>query len=460
MALGQRNVRLVVCAIMAGVSLSARAADRTAVPDPKSFESAARLVDETFRLGAIGRDAAQQLAVARKLVQAATTGEDPEPVRYAELCRARDLAGRVDLQMAMAVSDRLVNSFDLDAGKERLDLLASSTARPTIPAVEAIITWSDEAITAGRMDQAERLADAAVKFAIPVGSPLVANDAREQSMRVARAAKDDHVISGLRARLKAKPQDAEASLQLGRLLCVDQDKWAEGLELLQQTPDVRLRTVVQLEMRRPSSSAALLATGDAWWELADTDRAFPSAAARRRAVMWYERALPQLDGLAKAHVEGRLDQARGGDQSSQIGGPGRWLTLALSGTKWGLAPHPVDVEHRGCSLAIRNPTAGPLYLVNDQIFPAGFASAVIIKGPCLLGLLSADRVDQSLYCTVPDDGAWHEVRLQRQGQTVAAFQDGDAGHLQSYNARLAMPGVVGIQINAGQMIEVRSISLR
>lgn len=460
MGLERRHVRVLVCAIVTVVSLSARAEDRAAVPDPKSLESAKKLVDETFRLGGLGKDAGQQLAAARKLLQAATTGRDLGAVRYAELCRARDLAAKVDLQLAMAVSDQLVKSFDLDAGKEQLDLLASSTARPTTPAVEGIISWSDEAITASRMDQGRLLANAAVNFAIPVRSLLVANDVREQSMRATRAAKEDRVISGLRARLKAKPEDAEARLQLGRLLCVEQDKWAEGLGFLQQTPDMRLRSVVELEMSSPSMPEAFLAAADAWWELADGDRAFPSAAARRRAIAWYERALPELDGLAKARAEGRLDQARGGDQASQIGGPGRWLTLALTSTKWGLASHSVRVERRGCSFAIANPDAGPLYLVNDRILPAGFAAAIIVKGHCLLGLLSADRVDQSLYCTVPGDGAWHEVRLQRDGQTVAAFQDGDAGQLQSYNARLAMPGVIGLQINAGQMVEVRSVSLR
>lgn len=450
-----------MCAVIAGVSLSALAGDRAAVPDAKALDSAARIVDQTFRLGAVGKDPVRQLAAARKLAEAATTGRDPLSVRYVEFCRARDLAARVDLQTAMRVCDQLVTMFDLDAGQERLDLLSRSAARLTTPAVETVITWSDEALADGRPDQARRLADAAVFMATTLRHPLVANDAREQLLRVTNAAREDRAMAGLRSRVNANPKDIGSRLQLGRLLCVEQDKWAEGVPLLQHDADPRVRAAVQLDMGNPSTPESILAAGDAWWDLAQSDRTFPPAASRRRAAMWYERAVPQLDGLSKARAEGRLEEAAArGDSAAQLGGPGKWITLSLTGTKWGLAPHPMVIERRGAALVIRNPDAGPLYLVNERIIPTDFTIAVTVKGRCVIGLLSADRVDHSLYTVSPDDGSWHEVQLRRERQGLSSAEDGAVTEVKSYNAPTAMTGVIGIQINAKQAIELRSISLR
>jgi hypothetical protein len=46
--------------------------------------------------------------------------------------------------------------------------------------------------------------------------------------------------------------------------------------------------------------------GDRWWELAEKERGLLKDKMRRRAISWYEQALPRLAGLSKARVEKRI----------------------------------------------------------------------------------------------------------------------------------------------------------
>ncbi|HEY2584254.1 MAG TPA: hypothetical protein VGI81_00660, partial [Tepidisphaeraceae bacterium] len=177
------------------------------------------------------------------------------------------------------------------------------------------------------------------------------------------------------------------------------------------------------------------------------------------AAAWYERALPQLEGVVKARAEARVDETARGDLASRLGGSGNWVTLAWSGARWEPAPRSVSATLRGSSLSISNAVAGSVYLVNDRILSTEFAIATTIKGHCLIGLLSADRSDRSVYCTVPSDGAWHDIRLQREGSTVVAYQDGHTTDVKAYNALPKMIGVVGFLIETGQQVEVRSLSI-
>jgi hypothetical protein len=452
-------VRLVLLSLVV-VATCAKADDRLSVPDSQAFEKASREVREAFKSDSVSKDPARQLELAHKLVDAANAGKDPPAVRYAELCGARDLASAVDLQVAFDITDQLIKAFVIDPGQARIDILSSGSAHPTVPAVESVISWSGEALATGKFDQARRLDDAASTLAGRMNDPLVSADAREQSRQVLATEKEARVIEGLRSRLNLRPDDAETSVELGRQLCIT-GKWDQAMALLQKSPDVRLRAAAELELRKPSTPTVMLAAGDAWSALADSNRSFPAALARRRAATWYRQVAPQLEGLAKIRVEGRLAEADRRDDAPVPGLPGTWITLAWTGVKWDPVPAPIGIERAASTLRLNNAGSARVYYVNSRVIPGDFAVGLTIKGPCMIGLLSADRKDHSVYCAMPDDGKWHELRLERQGgQAWTATQDSREKQVQDYGATPRMPGVIGFLVDAGHRVEVRSFVLR
>lgn len=434
--------------------------DRQPVPNSTDCAAARQLVDAAFKYEPVANDPSKQLELAHKLVEAANSGRDSVAVRYVELCRARDLAAAVDFATAVQISDQLCKSFAVDPAQSKLDLLSKAGARPSVPAVESVISWSDQAIHSGRLDRARRLANAALNFAEKMNDPLVLADAHDCLKRLTQAEKDARIADGLKARLKADPENLELRMELGRFLCADQNRWSEGLALLQTTPDVTLRRAVAVEVSNPQTPASMLTAADDWWEIAESDHAFPANAARSRAVMWYSQALEHLSGIDKVRVELRLADATRSEEFSVPGVSGKWITLAWSGVKWEPSKQPVTTERLPGSIRLSNLTAAKVYFVNDRIIAGNFALAMTEQGKCLVGLLSADRADHSLFCTAGENDQWHEIRFDRLGQSVTAAIDSVRTEVKYYNGAPAMSGVLGLLLEPGQSIEIRTLVVR
>lgn len=460
-ALGRKfKLILLALALCLGTGHAVQGEDREGVPDSRACAAARAVVDEAFKYESVGNDPAKRLEMALKLVEAAKTGRDSAAIRYVELCRARDLAAGVDLGKAIEISDQLVKSFQVDTWQTKVEVLSVGSVRPTVPAVESVISWANDAIRSDHLDAARRLVAAAASFASKMNDPVVLADAHESSKELAEAEKQVRIVDGLKARLNAHTDDIETRLELGKLLCVTRDKWNDGLLLLQKSPDVRLRSAVMVELGNPLTPAAMLTAADDWWEVAETDHAFPVRAARSRAAMWYRRALPELAGIDRVRVELRLDDAAKHEELNLPEVAGKWIALSWSGVKWESSKRPVTVTCEMGSYRLTNPGPAKVYFVNDRIVSGDFALAITANGTCLIGLLSADRTDHSLFCNAANDGHWHEVRFQRKEQLVTAYEDNAPAQVKSYNGSPAMTGVLGFVLDTGQSVEIRSLIVR
>src|SRR5204862_5799174 len=92
--------------------------------------------------------------------------------------------------------------------------------------------------------------------------------------------------------------------------CFFRSDWAGGLPALARGSDAGLKTLAARELAGAETADAQASLGDGWWEMAQRSAGGPvKSAMLAHAADWYAKAAPNLDGLAKAKVEKRIDEA-------------------------------------------------------------------------------------------------------------------------------------------------------
>jgi hypothetical protein len=134
--------------------------------------------------------------------------------------------------------------------------------------------------------------------------------AKALAKRVAQHKADERLFEGAMKSLARDANDPRANLTAGRYLCVERNDWTAGVPLLAKSAEPAVKALAEKERARPATPDAMIALGDAWWELPDGRGGFTQAQARRRAVHWYEKALPDVKGVARVPVEARLTEHR------------------------------------------------------------------------------------------------------------------------------------------------------
>lgn len=459
-----RRDALAVTLLLVWLTSGAASDQRLAVPTVEQQRQAAETVDQVYRVGPKA-DAARQLAQARQLLAEARAGKDEPAVLYVEFCRARDLAVDFDLDLAFRAIDELSAHFAVDAFQTKFDLLTARGREIKASSVDPLLSLSMEADQRGRSDLARRAADMAVGLAEHSNDPLALLRSRDQKNYLAARQRDARILESARARLKNNPDDVETSLSVGRMLCLENNAWAQGLPYLLKAPDPTLRHAVALDMRGPMDADAIEAAADAWWEAASlsaTNKWFPNAAARSRAAMWYQKVIPGLSGISKARAEQRVNDARLSDQGKGLlQDPGAWRTYIFSGARWEPAKQGMSVSLRGQGMQVTNTIDGypKAFFACDFPVSGDFAIALSLDGPCSLVLLTADMMDGSIYCVLPDDGKTHEVALRRKGAALSGQVDGRTLDVHLYKATPTSAGMLGLMIDKGRSVDLRQVRL-
>jgi hypothetical protein len=110
--------------------------------------------------------------------------------------------------------------------------------------------------------------------------------------------------------LKSNPADPPANLLWGAYLCQMRNDWATALPLLAQVADPALKDLATRDLGAPNTPAEQLKLADGWYDFKSPTDPHWSAAARKRAYFWYEKAAPQLKGIDKIHVQSRTREIR------------------------------------------------------------------------------------------------------------------------------------------------------
>ena len=297
-----RISRLELTPLVAAARPGVRVA-KLAVPTEAAQAKAAKTVHDAYSDQIRQATSAEQrLALAKKLRDDGLATADDPVGKFVMLAMARDgAAANGDLDTALDCIDKLSEQFAIDALTMKSDLLhvvARSAHRPD-DLSDKLNAFADEAAAADRYDLAKRALAAAIVLR---GEPKRAQADGDSSKGNRRDGSRVPQAQGIaRAALAANPADPEANLAVGKFECLAKGDFAAGLPLLAKGSDKRLADLAQRDLAAPAGSAEQLKIADGWWETGKQP-------ARLRAKAIYEKALPELSGIARVKIEKRLQE--------------------------------------------------------------------------------------------------------------------------------------------------------
>ncbi|HEY2588505.1 MAG TPA: hypothetical protein VGI81_22380 [Tepidisphaeraceae bacterium] len=240
--------------------------------------------------------------------------KNTDPVRqYVLLREARELATNAgNFDAAFPIIDDTARLFTVDPNELKVDALSNAMDRTSLPKPQLFENYhkvGEAALEHGDVQLAYQVTVLERVLLRGTKDPGMAQRARQFDLRVHDARREYAKIVAAGRKLQTNPDDADASLLVGRYLCFMQRRWDEGLPLLAQGADARLRDLAKRDLNGPDGASATMDLADAYWDLPNSKDA-PQQAARERAAHWYAEALPKLEGEKKARAQQRIDQIK------------------------------------------------------------------------------------------------------------------------------------------------------
>lgn len=287
-----------------------------AVPDAADVARADKAVAELFKAELAAKDPAGRALLAERFRKQAAEGGDDAATRYVLLRRACDLAAEGnDYAAAFATVEELAAAFRVDADGVKLETLTKAATGARSPAAAVALTTA--ACDLGETFAARGDTDAAAKASsVATTASHRARDAdavaraKLLARRISQAKAEEKQYQAASRTLDRNPDDPRANLVAGRHLCFSLGDWAAGAPLLARSSEPQLKALATRELAKPADPDAMVALGDAWWELPDNRGGVTQAQARQRAAYWYAKALPDLKGLKRIPVEARVVEER------------------------------------------------------------------------------------------------------------------------------------------------------
>jgi hypothetical protein len=338
------------------------AAAKAAGPDEAALALAVKEIKEAYQddYARLQTSAAGQ-ALAAKLFAVGLQLKDNPVKRYAFYREARDLAAR---SAAPALSLQAVEEM---AKEYPVDLLEAKTAAmqlaaKSLPNPASAKTFLDAALP---LLKEARAADAyaAVAPLVPLSrqavqiarDPALGKTANPFLADMEQLGKHYAGIKSAVQKLKDKPDDPDANRAVGEFFCFYKQDWEKGLPLLSEGGDAAMAEAARKELANPTTPAAQMVLGDAWFDLVKT-RPELRVAMQKRACRWYVRALPELKDADKDRIEDRvLDLTERRPELRTA-----WGHLDLAATKVTVVGDAYLRVSPGRVLSIKNPVAGPV----------------------------------------------------------------------------------------------------
>jgi len=295
----------------------------TRLPEPleKDQARAEALIRQVFRDEYARPSPADRRALAQKLLRQGIETRDDTAARFVLLREARDLAAQSgDVDLALRALEEMGRGYFVGevASKVRIFEQAAKGARSPATCktlVERILETLPQAIARDDHESAIQL--------IALAEPLAGRAMNRPLQRKVAVAGQSLVetwqelerlhAEGINPRRidprEGVPADAETCLRLGKFFCFLKGDWSRGLPLLAGGSDERLRELARADLFLTTEAATQVRRGDSWWALAEAHQKTPRLQLQRRAVYWYQQALPGLSGLTRTRVEQRIKLA-------------------------------------------------------------------------------------------------------------------------------------------------------
>lgn len=293
--------------------LHAGSPGKTPAPDKAAQDKALKLVLEVFQEDLQNaREPAARVKLAAELLQQGRETKDDLALRFVLLREARDLAAEGgDAALAFSAIEEIGKTFVVDVlGSKAAVLAMAAEGATTKEAGKAILDLTlpliAEALDVDSYDAAKQLGQVAEAAARKAKSPSLVLDAQKRNEEIRAAEKGFAKQQSYLDRIKAKPDDAAAHLELGKYYGLTKRHWDKALPHLIRGDDAALKALAERDLAGPKDAVAQVALADGWWELAGKEKP-AQLALQTRAAFWYDKAIGQLTGLNRTKAQKRLD---------------------------------------------------------------------------------------------------------------------------------------------------------
>ena len=291
---------------------------RLPIPDDDSQRSA--LKEAQDKLGPVIQQATtpgEKRTLARQLMRAGLETEDDPVTTFILLRVGRNLAmSSGDAALVMEIAETTSELYRVDA----LDMKAAELARTAkylrtrednrrfVRAGRAVI---DDFALANQYDSALDLVEQVLVSARCSDDMAQVKEVVVRKKGLEAAAKAYAEVEQALDVLERFPDNPEANMTVGMYRCCEKGDWERGLAMLALGSDPDIRAAALKELMQPAEAEDQVQAGDAWWELAESQKGGAKTQMKQRATYWYRLALPRLNGsLEKIKVEGRLSPRR------------------------------------------------------------------------------------------------------------------------------------------------------
>jgi hypothetical protein len=299
------------------------------VPDAAAQEEEQRKVRDAFRARLDQASTPiHKSKLAAELLRDAKESKDSAAARFALLVEAGDLAlAAGELARFREIVLEMVQRYEIDSFQEQARALVNashtgipSTVRTTL--ANFAIDLAQEAIQADAYDSAAQLAKAGFTFATKVMAskgrdPHIIGQARELREAIPRHKEQYDLAVKAEKALAQDPNNVKAVQFLGKYYALGKEQWDRGLPLLLKSDDATLKALAEAEhaARRSVTAADMLKLAGQWTEALPSLEGSHERSARRRAIYWYEAALPWLSGLPRAGAQRAVESLKQGESA-------------------------------------------------------------------------------------------------------------------------------------------------
>jgi len=286
---------------------------RAPVPAKADQAKSLKLVREIFAEDrAAAKSPKQKTELAHKLLQQAAESRQGSADQYILLRVARDLAISVgDARTTSSAIEKMSTAFQVQrvslqvaAGQKLQTKARTLDQRKTLGKVAA--DWADEALAGDDHETATVLLDTALAMARKTRNSKLAQKLAARQKEITSTAKAFTATKAALKKLRDAPTDRAANLTAGRYYCLVKDDWKTGIPYLAAGGDSELSQLARRELAVKPGDQDTLSLADAWWELSKQEKGSAKMALMTHAGSWYEKALPDLKGLARVRTEKRL----------------------------------------------------------------------------------------------------------------------------------------------------------
>jgi len=306
------------CLLLIRSAASAGSEDkRHPVPSAPDQKKAEATVRDIFKADYASRDPKARAAFGKKLLQTGLETKDDLAARYVLFREAAAIAARAgDIDTCTRAIAETAASFDIDELVTRGKTLAAAGSAARDPnalkaVIDAFLTLADDAVAIDNYDVAERGARAAERYARKARNAAFVADARAKLKDITTLRAAHEKVAKAREVLATNPENPAANQTVGEFLCFTKGDWDAGLPHLARGSDETLKALAARELASPKDADGQVALADQWREAADKEsNEHRKSSLLARAAHWYETALPNLTGLARAKLEKQLEDVR------------------------------------------------------------------------------------------------------------------------------------------------------